>query len=96
MASIRARHSSMLRQGVCGTTSKPYSASASSDSACVANSRPTARWTLKTMMSSLREAATFGSCWRMEPAAALRGLARSCSPRSARFSFSSSNTARDM
>ena len=62
----------------------------------VVKSRPTDFWMLKTQMSSLREAATFGFCWRMEPAAALRGFASSGSPRSSRSALSSSNTARDM
>ena len=51
---------------------------------------------LKQMMSSLRDAATLGSNCRMEPAAALRGLASNGSPFSSRCAFSSSNTALDI
>ena len=48
------------------------------------------------MISSFLEAATFGSCWRMDPAAALRGLASNGSPLTSRCALTDSNDSWDI
>ncbi len=90
------RSSTSARLGTtltCSETGSPHAASASYAPLCVVGSKPSrAPMPWQTMPRS-RVAVTFGSFWRREPAAALRGLANIGFPASTIEALSRSNAA---
>ena len=74
-----------------GATGSPAFAAQSRKPRCESNVTPSAAPNEWTHSRRGREAVTFGSFWRSEPAAALRGFANALPPASSSCSFSSSN-----
>jgi hypothetical protein len=102
--SSRSRRSSQARQAattesrsswtsMSGFTRKPRSRKYSSDWCCEVNSTPSCAPIEYAHIESGREAVSFGSSWRIEPAAELRGFANVGSPASARCSLRRANAA---
>ena len=79
------------RASVVGATGSPAVAAQSRKPRCESNVMPSAAPNECTHRRSGREAVTFGSFWRSDPAAALRGFANALPPASSSCPFSSSN-----